>query len=313
MRLKRFAFLAAVAAGVLFGFNACEKDDGVPAPTFTFKDKNDNTVINEVTEIPFVIHVSVDPATKLEKLVYNFSYKQGADNSSHLKEPKVLWTQENASSKTLIHRFGEKKDGQPETGLLPAGISEGTLIFTATDKNGGVTTREITVKLGSPQTPVETKFEDKTTDGEIYHITGEGTGSYNLKDGKAMGIDEVKANKANVYMINNSPKDGNFNPGWTSGSHASVLAGAEGNGTKYAKVTVNFDEVSVENALKAHKDANPSTTVDKVATKGEIYVGVKDSEIYLIKIEDFDTTTKKRSGTGVLKFKYKKGTIPAGQ
>ena len=288
MNFGKYALLA--LAGVsLLAFTSCNKDEKKAAPVI--KVLSGTAELNgDATADKFPLIVAAKPAdgVKMKELSFVVKYKQG-DNESK-SDKKVI----SAKDETLGFTGKIAKED------LPQGVAEGTIIITAVDKEKSESTKEVKFNFGSaPQPKSEWGAEKK---GAINHSNGAANGGFDLKNGNTVSLQ--KGDAANRYMMNVSTDGGAFQKAWSSAKVSSL--NATGNGTKFAKVSVDYATVTPDAAKTAFDAASPSTEVTGV-NENDVYVAVKDTEVYIIKVTKIDTenNSSMRAGKGCIEFSYK--------
>ncbi len=289
MNFGKYALLA--LAGVsLLAFTSCNKDEKKAAPVIKVL-SGTAELSGDATADKFPLIVAAKPAdgVKMKELSFVVKYKQG-DNESK-SDKKVI----SAKDETLGFT------GKIELADLPQGVAEGTIIITAVDKEKSESTKEVKFNFGSAPQPESGWGAEKK--GAINHSNGAANGGFDLKNGNTVSLQ--KGDAANRYMMNVSTDGGAFQKAWSS-AKVPGLNNAAGNGTKFAKVTVDYATVTPVAAKTAFDAASPSTEVTGV-NEGDVYVAVKDAEVYIIKVTKIDTNNNSsmRSGKGCIEFSYK--------
>lgn len=317
MKLKRIAAIAAVTLGLMVGFSACKDDTSIPGPAIKITKGDKFYSSDEAILPPFNIIVNVDKETSIKSVQWQFVYKDGdTQNKTELKT-FTLHKVEGTEGQEVHIPF---KDGQ-----LPT--NEGTLIITATDKNGGIGIRE--QKIGGGDTPAPNPDDEKpkgdmgkVKEGVIHHANGTGNFAFDLKNGKKLSRDD--STPAERYIMHNSPENNSaFALSFTSDKVTGLVEKGEdpknasakkaaGNLTKFARLqSLNFSAEELTAAkCKEEFDKGQGTTTVTDVKEGNIYVAVKDNEIYVIKIGKCSTKgNSTRGGEGFIEFTYRAGTI----
>lgn len=300
MNFGKYALLA--LAGVsLLAFTSCKKDDKAKnPPKFVVNDKDGKNITAELTSrtvFPLEIRVTPGDGLKITELTYSVTYDPASgENKGKIDDLKKV-------DSHFQGHFAEAK--------IPADKTKGTITFKAVDSDKGENTISIkfnfggTTPGGNDNPPAETGWGAEKN-GAINHVNGVKSGSFDLKNGANVSSEDA-AKKESRYMMNTSTGENKpFVAGWTSDKVAS-LGNKEGNGTKFAKVAVDYAKVTVEAAKAAFDAASPSMTVSDVAVDN-VYVAVKDAEVYIIKITKVDNTnnsTRKAGDKGCIEFSYK--------
>lgn len=160
--------------------------------------------------------------------------------------------------------------------------------FKLLDQQGKETSKTFTVTLGSTGTPFT-----KTKTGSFYHISGVNPGAWDLDGDAAVTVNGTASAKS---MKNTDAAGVTFTGSWTSDA---------ANQTKYVKVnSYDYANATFESAATAYAAGTASATVTNPAI-GDIYIGLKGTAtLYVIKITDFDITSK--GNLGKITFEYKK-------
>ncbi len=297
MNFGKYALLA--LAGVsLLAFTSCKKDDKAKnPPKFVVNDKDGKNITAELTSrtvFPLEIRVTPGDGLKITELTYSVTYDPAAgENKGKIDDLKKV-------DSHFQGHFAEAK--------IPADKTKGVITFKAVDSEKGENTISVkfnfggTTPGGNDNPPAETGWGAQK-DGAVNHVNGRKEGAFDLKNGKPVSVETGK--QADFYMINTSTgKETDFVAGWSSDKVTSV--DKTGNGTKFAKVTVDYDKVTVADAKTAFNAASPSTTVSDVVV-GNIYVAVKDAEVYILKITkvDKEENSTRKKGRGCIEFSYK--------
>ena len=297
MNFGKYALLA--LAGVsLLAFTSCKKDDKAKnPPKFVVNDKDGKNITAELTSrtvFPLEIRVTPGDGLKITELTYSVTYDPASgENKGKIDDLKKV-------DSHFQGHFAEAK--------IPADKTKGTITFKAVDSDKGENTISIkfnfggTTPGGNDNPPAETGWGAEKN-GAINHVNGLKDGGFNLKSG--VNVSGLNGKSEDLYMINTSTgKETDFVAGWSSDLVKSV--NKSGNGTKFAKVTVDYDKVTVTAAKTAFDAASPSTTVSDVVV-GNIYVAVKDAEVYILKITkvDKEENSTRKKGRGCIEFSYK--------
>ncbi|MDD2549546.1 MAG: hypothetical protein PHD00_05545 [Bacteroidales bacterium] len=315
MKIKSLKYLAlAMFAGVLT-FTSCEKDPEVfDAPTIMFV--GENSMVLDITEGPaYVLEFSatITAPGKIESVSVERSKILGNDVVGDVESKNYSDSNSGLAEATIRH----------EDNINSEDFTDGTIdkieyAVVVTDEQGEVVSAVFTVTL--PFTKLEAEKE-----GEVWKIQSfHGKGSWNLKDDVAVtAVGNEEDVVATRYMINNNGVSTsgdvvtNFDGSWSSGtvnwnSDNTTDGVTEGNGTKFVKADgYDYELASIEVAwslFNAAGEDNQSTEVDAPAVD-DIYIGVLDDEIYVIKVTEVDETAEAPAGkanTGVLRFTYKK-------
>ena len=289
MNFGKYALLA--LAGVsLLAFTSCKKDEKKPAPSIKVNYGN-NELKGDATAFPLIVIAT--PADEVKGLSFVVKYKNAEGNDATQDSKKI------SGKKETLGYTGEIKETD-----LPTGIKEGTIIITAEGPDAK-STKEVKYNLSGTPNPTPNPSETGWTTekkGAINHSNGAANGGFDLKSEKTVSLQSGDA--ANRYMMNVSTDGGAFQKAWSSSKVPSL--NAAGNGTKFAKVTVDYAAVTVEAAKAAFAAASSSTEVTGV-NEGDVYVAVKDAEVYIIKVTKIDTNNNSsmRAGKGCIEFSYK--------
>lgn len=305
MNFGKYALLA--LAGVsLLAFTSCKKEETKNAPTLIIKTKADKEVGKDAVkaeDFDLFANVKVDKSLKVKELSYTVKYTKANETNQVDGKKEVV--------KTEYVKTEDKYVGKIEKAKIPAEAAKGIIEVVVLDSDGKKVSQTVnfdfsgvTPNPGPAPTPETGWGAEKN--GAINHVNGVKSGSFDLKNGANVASQDA-AKKESRYMMNTSMGEGKpFVAGWTSEKVAS-LGNAEGNGTKFAKVAVDYAKVTVEAAKAAFDAASPSMTVSDVAVDN-VYVAVKDTEVYIIKITKVDNTnnsTRKKEDKGCIEFSYK--------
>ncbi len=317
MKLKQFAMVAAAAALVLGYTTSCKKDEGKSAPTITIKDAGDSKEITSTKTFPVIVRVKVDKDLSLKSLTQTFTYTKADGSKVSPKEATVLKTEKSKTTDDYVAKVEF---------TIPADCTKGgTMTFKATDSNGGVTEKVLTVGDETTPKPAGTPMTVRASmqnAAAFSHCGSAVEGAYDLKAGKAVSAFDTKAT---ISMINNSPKGASsaFNPGWTSGSwdidgtgggaktahgDGTEFVKVEGVGTDHAAVAAFWANATVEKCKELFDKGSKSTIVQSVKPF-DFYIARKGSDIYLIGILSVDAKKNHRAATGHIKFMYSSGVI----
>lgn len=302
MNFGKYALLA--LAGVsLLAFTSCKKEETKNAPTLIIKTKADKEVGKEAVkaeDFDLFANVKVDKSLKVKELSYTVKYTKANETNQVDGKKEIV--------KTEYVKTEDKYVGKIEKAKIPAEAAKGTIEVVVLDSDGKKVSQTVnfdfsgaTPNPGPAPTPETGWGAEKN--GAINHVNGTKEGAFDLKNGKPVSV--LNGNQADLYMINTSTgKETDFVAGWSSDKVTSV--NKTGNGTKFAKVAVDFAKVTVADAKTAFDAASPSTTVSDVAVN-DVYVAVKDAETYIIKVTkvDKEENSSRKKGRGCIEFSYK--------
>lgn len=306
MKLNKYLALTAIAS--MFAFTACEEDPITPA---------DPTVA--ITGTPsFII-----PVTQFNNQTVSFEFT--VDAPGKIKELKIVRTYylgENQVGDAVSSPYNVAIGGTTFTETFTDDVISGNFhlgtvdlvefMVVVTDDNDNIADAIYEVTMGA--------YTALTTEksGQIWKIHGSGNGSWNLKDDAVVSSTLTdEASIANRYIINSdnvntNTTDANFTGSWTSNSVEWTSTGGTnyttaGNGTLYVKAnSYNYTTAKKEVAQYMFSIGTQSTDVSNPVV-GDIFIGKKGDELYVIKITEFDiAATPAKLNTGVLRFTYKK-------
>ncbi len=301
MNFGKYALLA--LAGVsLLAFTSCKKEETKNAPTLIIKTKADKEVGKDAVkaeDFDLFANVKVDKSLKVKELSYTVKYTKANETNQVDGKKEIV--------KTEYVKTEDKYVGKIEKAKIPAEAAKGTIEVVVLDSDGKKVSQTVnfdfsgaTPNPGPAPTPETGWGAEKN--GAINHSNGAANGGFDLKNGVTVSLQSGDA--ANRYMMNVSTDGGAFQKAWSSAKVSSL--NAAGNGTKFAKVAVDYATVTVDAAKTAFDAAGPSTEVTGV-NSGDIYVAVKDAEVYIIKVTKVDTNANSsmRAGKGCIEFSYK--------
>lgn len=171
---------------------------------------------------------------------------------------------------------------------LTAPTTVGDVIYTfkVVDKNDNFDEVSVTITVEASGTA----FATEVTSGKVYHFLAPEMASWNLVADAAISsssADDI------IYIQNNDE----------AGAYIGKFQSK--NSTGFVKVTLDYATATKEEATAAYTGS--STTIDAPAAN-DVYVAMKGTELYLIKITDINTTdgASTAGNTGSMSFSYKK-------
>ncbi len=314
MKIKTLKLFAFVLLGSAVMFTSCGEDpETFDAPTVNFDEGTTKVLdVTDVNPYELSLNVTITAPGTIESVTLERS-KLLADN---LVGEVFAFQLDGYAGKT--EATIAKSDNINHEQFFNGEIDEIEYMVVVTDKQGEISSATFTVTMGA-----FTKLEN-VQNGEIWKIqNADGNGSWNLKDDEPVssvtGSDEDAAKR---YMINATREstldtESNFDGSWGSDAvewyreSINDYHTTNGNGIKYVKAeSFNFDVAIKEVALKIFNDAGAEGQLTLVETPAvnDIYIGVLNEEIYVLKITEIDATAEPgaKANTGVMKFTYKK-------
>ena len=272
-------------------FVSCKKDEDPPKPNLTIKFPGGVTAIEypAVTSIDVVIEFAAE--AKIKRIYLSEPQAVGGSVERDITDNMGTGGNELVLGKTSSTYYFKVS----QTKLLGVMASHTTAkyIFNIEDQEGNTesSTFTVTKKAG-------TYLTKEITTSELYHVTGSVSGAWDLEHDTYVSLASAPST---LYMINTDAAGATFTGSWKSNP---------ANATKFVKAASGFDYTNAteEAAKAAYALGSPSNSISNPAVD-EIFIAMRNSVYYVIKITTIDPTFSPGTGTGdagVMKFHYRK-------